>query len=112
MGNQEFIANGGRIFRLCDPKTRGGRVITVAYKRVENEETGAREIHYGAAIFRPEPGEKVSFVRKPHNRTAIHRALNLTVVVPDIEGDDFNAFKNYMRKTLYRHGVDSDRVRE
>ena len=99
---QEFIASGGRIFRLVDDKRHGGRVITVAYKRdIENG-----QVHYGATIFRPcSEHPNASFVRKPHNETAVIRATEHPVTVPDIEGDDFNAFKRHMRRQLYRHGV-------
>lgn len=102
MGVQEFLSEGGRIFRLVDPENRGGRVITVAYKRDREDGT----IQYGAAVYRPCPEQPhVSFVRKPHNETAVTRATECPVTVPDVPGDDFNAFRNYMRKQLYRNGV-------
>jgi hypothetical protein len=97
----EFVRNGGRIFRRREeapglPEVEM-RTITVAYRRVNGN------IEYGASIHRKE-GPSQLFARKPHNTTAVHRLTHNPVVIPDQDFGHPNERESYIRECLRTHG--------
>lgn len=91
---QRFLSEGGRIFRVREDK----RTITIAFKQDESR------VFYGAAIHR-QTDKSDTFIRKPHNYTAVYRCVNKPIIIsidPDLTA---NKIERQICLAMYKLGV-------
>jgi hypothetical protein len=102
---QDFLANGGQIFRIVEDE----RTITVAYKysSAPTDEGIRPYVVYGSSIHR-KTAPCDNFVRRPHNETAVTRCMNKPVVIPHVFEDQYEMWAG-IRLAMYRYGCSEKR---
>jgi hypothetical protein len=98
---QEFINGGGRIFR----RRSGKRTITIAYKRSPVDE----KIMYGATIHNQDSPSD-TFIRKPHNRTAVSRCEFHPVIIPNFLAENQGQVEDHIRHSMFKNGCKGEAV--
>lgn len=102
---QKFLADGGQIFRLYE----GEITITVAYKTGSVSVDGyeIEYVLYGSSIHR-KSSKSDSFMRKPHNYTAVRRCTTKPVAVPG-PFESYTGLQAKVRLAMYTYGCSEKR---